>query len=58
MVSQGILQDDELTVKGKISLYIQMLFLYISEKSDDAMKKLRNDLTNKAMLYLKQVCCI
>lgn len=26
--------------------------------SDDAVKKLREDLTNKAMLYLEQVCFV
>lgn len=43
------------SLHGK-SLYIQLSFTHVSDMSDDAVKKLRDDLTNKAMLYLEQVC--
>ena len=32
------------------------MLVSLSDMSDDGVKRLRDDLTNKAMLYLEQVC--
>ena len=37
-------------------VYFIAMLVSLLDMSDDAVKRLRDDLTNKAMLYLEQVC--
>jgi len=56
MVKQGLLDHNELNIKGTVCINNDYAFLLVSGLSDNAVKKLRDDLTSKAMHYLKQVC--
>ena len=58
MVSQGALHENELITDGKQSICMHIFFIQPLEMSDDAVKKLRDDLTKKAILYLEQVLYI